>query len=75
MKTEKHIFKNAAEIRAAVDSGMRVYWSSVNYEVIRDRIGQYLIIFDRGGKWENATGLTWKNSEHLNGSPDEFFTV
>ena len=68
------MFKNASEIRAAVDAGKKVYWSTKNYEVIKDKIGQYLVVFDRGGRWENYTGLTWCDNETLNYDIDKFFT-
>lgn len=31
------------EIKAAVDAGKQVFWSNLNYEVIKDKVGQYLI--------------------------------
>lgn len=58
------------EIKAAVDAGHRVHWANPGYRVIRDWLGQYLIIFTRSG---DAIGLTDRAGTRLNGAPDEFF--
>ena len=58
------------EIKAAVDAGHRVHWANPGYRVIRDRLGQYLILFTRTG---DAIGLTDRASTRLNGAPGEFF--
>lgn len=58
------------EIKAAVDAGHRVHWANPGYRVIRDKLGQYLIIFTRTG---DAIGLTDRAGTRLNGAPGEFF--
>ena len=58
------------EIKAAVDAGHRVHWANPGYRVIRDQLGQYLILFTRTG---DAIGLTSQTGTRLNGAPDEFF--
>ena len=58
------------EIKAAVDARGCVYWATSGYRVIRDRLGQYLILFTRTG---DAIGLTDQTGTRLNGAPDEFF--
>jgi hypothetical protein len=58
------------EIKTAVDAGYRVHWANPGYRVIRDGLGQYLIVFTRTG---DAIGLTDQTGTHLNGAPDEFF--
>lgn len=58
------------EIKAAVDAGHRVHWANPGYRVIRDGLGQYLIVFTRTG---DAIGLTDQTGTRLNGAPDEFF--
>jgi hypothetical protein len=63
------------EIKSAIKRGHRVYWSSTEYEVIKDKIGQYLIAYNRGGPRENYTGLTWTDNKTLNGKPSDFFTL
>lgn len=63
-----------AEIKAAIAAGQTVHWSNEGYTVIKDKIGQYLIAWDLGGKGENFTGLTWQDGVTMNcNSPDEFF--
>lgn len=63
-------FKNAADIRQAVDQGQKVYWASLLYEVIKDSKGQYLI---RCTSNNNCTGLTWQDNTTLNGKIEDFF--
>lgn len=58
------------EIKAAVDVGHRVHWANPGYRVIRDRLGQYLIVFTRTG---DAIGLTDQSGTRLNGAPGEFY--
>lgn len=62
------------QIKKALADGKKVYWSNKGYEVIKDNIGQYLIIWDRGGKGEYCIGLTWLNGLTLNGKEQDFFT-
>jgi hypothetical protein len=59
------------EIKAAIDSGKRVHWASTNYSVIRDNLGQYLIICSSNNY---CIGLTWRDGKTLNGKESEFFT-
>ena len=58
------------EIKAAVDARHRVHWANPGYRVIRDQLGQFLILFTRTG---DAIGLTSQTGTRLNGAPDEFF--
>lgn len=60
-----------AQIKAAVESGQRVFWVHAGYEVIKDNIGQWLIICHAN---QYCTGLTWQDGETVNGEPDQFFT-
>lgn len=58
------------EIKAAVDAGKPVFWANLNYAVIKDSIGQYLI----HSKCNNYyIGLTWRDGVTLNGKEEEFF--
>jgi hypothetical protein len=59
------------EIKAAVESGRKVYWCNKNYEVIKDSLGRFLI---RSICNENYTGLTWQDGVTMNGREDQFFT-
>ena len=62
------------EIKAAIDQGKTVHWSNTGYRVIKDKIGQYLIGWNIGGRGENYIGLTWQDGVTMNcNSPDEFF--
>lgn len=60
---------NIEQIKSAVDSGQTVRWANSGYTVIRDRIGQYLIVCDNG----SCVGLTDIHGERLNGRPDQFY--
>lgn len=60
----------ASQIKAAVDSGKKVYWSHKGYEVIKDRIGQYLIVCLQN---KHCIGLTWQDGVTLNGNGSQFF--
>lgn len=60
---------NLQEIKAAVDAGKRVQWASPAYEVIKDRLGRYLI---RCAENDHCIGLTHNDGVTLNGKPEEF---
>ena len=61
---------NIAEIKTAVDAGKSVHWSNEGYVVRKDRLGQYLIVFEPNG---SAIGLTDQSGCRLNGQEEEFF--
>jgi len=61
---------NANEIRKAIDSGSKVYWSNYAYEVIKDSIGQYLIKCHINNSY---IGLTHRDGVTLNGKEQDFF--
>ena len=63
---------NLDEIKAAVLAGKTVHWASEAYRVIRDSVGQWLIVCDMNG---DCTGLTWRDGVTVNGKPDEFFVA
>lgn len=62
------------EIKAAVLAGKRVFWSNLNYEVLRH-------VFKNGEEnWcivclgnGHTIGLTWLDGVTLNGKPEDFF--
>jgi len=58
------------EIKKAVDEGKSVKWASNLYDVVKDNIGQYLIICSDN---QYTIGLTWKDNITLNGKPSEFY--
>lgn len=58
------------DIKAAVAGGETVHWANEGYQVIRDRLGQYLIVFLRNG---SAIGLTDRSGQRLNGREADFF--
>jgi hypothetical protein len=58
------------EIKAAVDRGLAVRWVSDGYHVIRDELGQYLIIFQPN---QHCIGLTNRAGNRLNGREEEFY--
>jgi hypothetical protein len=63
------------EIKSALADDRRVFWSNQGYEVIRDTLGQYLIIWRRGERGEHCIGLTHRDGVTMNGKPNEFFTL
>lgn len=58
------------DIKAAVDGGETVHWANEGYQVIKDRLGQYLITFLPNG---SAIGLTDRSGRKLNGREADFF--
>lgn len=60
-----------AEIKAALAAGRRVFWCNPGYEVIKDKVGQYLIKCHMNG---SCIGLTHLDGATLNGEESEFFT-
>lgn len=61
---------NIAEIKTAVDAGTSVHWSNEGYVVRKDKLGQYLIVFEPNG---SAIGLTDRSGDRLNGQEEAFF--
>ena len=61
---------NLFEIKAAVDSGRRVKWANPAYDVIRDSLGQYLIVCNLN---RSTIGLTWLDGTTVNGKPEDFY--
>jgi hypothetical protein len=61
------------EIKSAVEAGQTVHWANDGYTVIKDCIGQWLIVWDLGGNREHCIGLTWRDEVTMNGAPEEFF--
>lgn len=58
------------EIKAAVLAGKKVHWANTAYRVIRDNIGQWLIVCDLN---DHCIGLTWRDDVTVNGKPEQFF--
>jgi hypothetical protein len=58
------------EIKAAVERGETVHWANTGYRVIKDSIGQWLIICDHN---QSCIGLTWMDGVTMNGKPEDFF--
>jgi hypothetical protein len=61
---------NLQEIKSAVESGKRVCWHNVGYEVIKDRIGQWFVKCRGNG---HLIGLTHRDGVTMNGKPSDFF--
>jgi hypothetical protein len=57
------------DIQAAVEAGRYVYWSTPNYRVIKDSIGQWLIHSQFNNHY---IGLTHRDGVTMNGEPWEF---
>ncbi len=63
---------NLQEIKEAINNGQKVYWSSLIYEVIQDKLGQYMIKCTSNG---SCIGLTHIDGVTLNGNENEFYTI
>lgn len=61
---------NLHEIKQAVEAGLPVHWSNDGYKVIKDKIGQFLVIFEPN---QSCIGLTWKDGVTLNGKESDFY--
>ena len=59
------------EIKDAIAEGRKVYHGNKNYEVIQDKIGQYLIVCSFNGY---TIGLTHSDKQTMNGKEADFFT-
>ena len=60
----------AEEIMAAVNAGKRVFWKNMDYEVVKDRIGQFHVKCHHNN---DCIGLTWMDGKTLNGDETDFF--
>ena len=58
------------EIKQAIAEGRKVYHGNKNYEVIQDKIGQYLIVCSFNGY---TIGLTHSDKQTMNGKEADFF--
>lgn len=58
------------EIKSAVEAGKTVFWSNRAYRVLKDSLGQWLIVCDHNGY---CIGLTWRDGVTMNGKPEDFF--
>ena len=62
------------EIKAAVEAGKKVHWVNRSYTVIKDSIGQFLIMnCDQYRGFPHYIGLTHADGVTLNGRPDQFY--
>ena len=58
------------QIKSAVEAGKSVHWANDGYKVIKDKIGQFLVIFEPN---QSCIGLTWKDGVTLNGKESDFY--
>ena len=63
---------NLDEIKASVESGQTVHWANQAYRVIKDNVGQWLIICDIN---DHCIGLTWRDGVTMNGEEEQFFVA
>lgn len=62
-----------AEIRRAVDEGLRVHWQNLEYEVVQSSVNSpYLIRCSSTG---HCICLTWADGVTLNGKEEDFFII
>ena len=64
------VVPGAPGLGAGVDAGKSVHWSNEGYVVRKDRLGQYLIVFEVNG---SVIGLTDRSGGRLNGQEEAFF--
>jgi hypothetical protein len=65
---------NIKQIKQAVDSGKKVYWSNKAYQVIHDSIGQWLIHCSINNNCVGLHGMKGTKYENvLNGEESDFF--
>lgn len=60
------------QIKTSIDQGKKVYWKNLAYDVIKDKIGQYLIVCNLNNY---TIGLTWLDGITMNGEESDFFNV
>jgi hypothetical protein len=66
-------YTSAAEIKADVDAGITVYWSTGAYQVVKyGTREQYDIKCTLNG---HCIGLTWMDGTTLNGKVTDFFKL
>ena len=58
------------EIKSAVEAGKVVHWANDGYSVVKDSIGQFLVIFKYN---DSCISLTWQDGKTLNGQESEFY--
>jgi hypothetical protein len=58
------------EIKQAVESGKVVYWASSAYKVVKDCLGQWLIVCTLN---DYTIGLTWLDGLTVNGKLEDFY--
>ena len=58
------------EIKYAVETGRSVHWANDGYSVIKDNLGQFLVIFEPN---QSCIGLTWRDGITLNGKEADFY--
>ena len=57
-------------IKQLIAEGKRVYWMNDGYEVVLDKVGQYLILCNLN---DSCIGLTWTDGVTLNGKEQDFY--
>lgn len=61
-----------SEIKYAVNIGKTVCWANASYQVIKDSIGQWLIVYMPS---RDCVGLTNLAGDTLNGKESEFYIL
>jgi hypothetical protein len=58
------------EIKQTIEQGGRVHWHHSGYEVIKDKLGKFLIVCSMN---DSAWGLTWTDGVTMNEKEEDFF--
>ncbi len=61
-----------SEIKAAVEAGKTVHWANECYVVVKDSLGQWLIVCTPN---DHTIGLTWRDGVTMNGKPEDFYVA
>ena len=61
---------NLDQIKSAVESGEKVFWGNDSYQVIKAKLGEFLVVHDGG----SCVGLT-SRSGILQGEEKDFYTA
>jgi hypothetical protein len=65
---------NIQEIKSAVDAGKTVKWANAGYDVIKDSLGQYLIVYAPSGHCIGLHGLEGTEyANRLNAAESDFY--
>ena len=66
---------NIQQIQAAVTAGQTVHWMNERYTVEVDKNKDWSVVWDKGGRQENRTGLIHSETGELIGNPGAYYVA